>query len=113
MTEFKTLEKNILKNEAKKLNDKENHIIAKAKEIERELATLKHEKVDLVVNLYKEQLVADRENEFKLYVKEREDQFIKDLTNLTKEKEKKMASVDKLYVRKIFNFKNRKMWKNK
>lgn len=55
------LEKNLLRDEVKKLNAKETSILSKAKQIESEMEKLKDQKAELLVNLYKEQLVADSE----------------------------------------------------
>ena len=51
---FQLLEKNILRDEVKKLNAKETSILSKAKQIETEMESLKDQKVELLVNLYKE-----------------------------------------------------------
>ena len=51
---FQLLEKNILRDEVKKLNAKETSILSKAKQIENEMESLKDQKVGLLVNLYKE-----------------------------------------------------------
>ena len=98
MNEFNMLEKGLLKNQVKKLNDRENEILSKAKQVEKEISNLRNEKVELVINLYREQLVNDIEAEKKRFREQSELQLHKDLENLTKDKERKMMNINKLMV---------------
>ena len=104
MNEYSILEKGLLKNKAKKLNDRENEILSKAKQVEQEISNLRVEKIELVINLYREQLIDDTEIEKKLFKEKSEIQINKDLENLYKEKERKSITISKLMVIVLFNW---------
>ena len=98
------LEKGLAREAAQKLSQKENKILDKAKEIEREMEALKNEKISLLVNLYKEQLFSEAESQRVQFIEENNIQHEKQMVELGVYKDKKMQKMNNLSVILMVSF---------
>ena len=98
MSDILKLKKGVRKEEMQKLSQKENNIFDRAKEIEQEMEALKNEKVDLLINLYRDQVMSDAQDEKAQFSETSDQQFEKDVAELSLQKDRKYRKLDELYV---------------
>ena len=98
MNQMLLLEKQALKDEVRKLNERENDIIQKALEVEKEMNLVKSKKMEIVVGMYQDQLILEYKRKQEDFEKQQNEKLLGAIQNLQIEKDKKMQMTDTLYV---------------
>lgn len=90
--------------EAHKLQQKEDEIIKKAKQVENEMKMLKQEKTDLLLKVYKDQLMQDFESDLQHFSASMNQELEQQKSNTIQEKKLKIEKLDKVSVTHYSSF---------
>ncbi|KAL4436434.1 hypothetical protein ABPG74_003000 [Tetrahymena malaccensis] len=81
---------------ANKLQQYEDEIVKKAKQVEQEMFQLKEQKLELLLKMFKDQLAKDYQNDIQKFKQDQEDEQKKNEESLNKEKNIKLEKIEKM-----------------